>query len=284
MKQPFLIGIGGAHSGSGKTTIAVAILKAVTSNEKSVSSQCQSVKVSKCQSVKYSDTLTLGNSDTSKDSLLATRYSLLNKRWGAIKYTKTAFYSSIIDNKSILCQEDKDTKKLLGAGAEEVLWVQSPANEINEVLPMAIDRLSHFDGIIIEGNSAIEFLKPDIVIFLLGFRTKRIKPSAQAVFEHADIIVCDDLPVAAELLKNKKLQPQIFSLSSLNIKELIISMEAVIQKKEIARTLKDSASLNVISCSLARKIAEDLGAAYSDVGKAADDFEIKIRNCELDCF
>ncbi len=45
----------------------------VTSNEKSVSSQHQSVKVSKCQSVKDSDTLTLGNSDTSN----VTRHSSL---------------------------------------------------------------------------------------------------------------------------------------------------------------------------------------------------------------
>ncbi len=43
------------------------------SNKKSVSSRCQSVKVSKCQSVKDSDTLMLGNSDTSS----VTRYSLL---------------------------------------------------------------------------------------------------------------------------------------------------------------------------------------------------------------
>jgi LAO/AO transport system kinase len=162
--------------------------------------------------------------------------------------------------------------------------VQSPAEELHEVLPMAIDRLSQLDCIIIEGNSAIEFLKPDVVIFLLGATAKRIKPSARAVFKHADIIVCNDVPAAAGLLKNRKPQPQIFSLSSLNIRELIIYMEAVIQKKEIARHLKANASLNEISCSLARKIAEDLGVTYSDIGKAADEIEIKIRNCELGCF
>jgi len=287
MRQPFIIGIGGAHSGSGKTTLAVAILKTVTSNkskvtsnEKSNGSQNQSIKASKYQSIKDSDTLTLGNSDTSS----VARYSLLNKRWGAIKYTKTAFYSSITDEITILRQKDKDTKKLLDAGAEEALWVQSPADNIEEVMPLALERFSGLDGIIVEGNSAIEFLKPDIVIFLLGVAAKTVKPSAKAVFEHADIIVCNDMQAVTGLLKNKKLQPQVFSLSLLNIRELIVFMEAVIQKKEIAGFLKANASLNEISCSLARKIAEDLGVTYSDVGKAADELEIKIRNCELDCF
>lgn len=213
MKQPFLIGIGGAHSGSGKTTLAVKLLKYL----------------------KGSNKLQVTSKEYSANSLLVTRYplfnKLLNKRWGAIKYTKTAFYSSIIDDITILRQKDKDTKKLLDAGAEEVLWVQSPADNIEEVMPLALERLSGLDGIIVEGNSAIEFLKPDIVIFLLGFRAKTIKPSAQLVFKHADIIVCDDLPTATGLIENRKPQPQIFSLSSLNIKELIISIEAVMQKR-----------------------------------------------------
>jgi molybdopterin-guanine dinucleotide biosynthesis protein len=262
MKHPLIIGIGGAHSGSGKTTLAVALLKYLTKSE--VRSQKSEVR--------------------HKKSVICPLSSGLWKKWGAIKYTRTAFYSSITDDITILGQKDKDTKRLLDAGAEEVLWVQSPAENIEEVMPLAVERLSVLEGIIIEGNSAIEFLKPDIVIFLLGSRTKRIKPSARAVFKHADIIVCDDLPSADGLLKNRKPQPQIFSLSSLDIKELIISMEVVIQKKEIARHLKANASLNEISCSLARKIAEDLGVTCSDVGKAADEIEIKIRNCELGCF
>jgi hypothetical protein len=166
--------------------------------------------------------------------------------------------------------------------------VQTPAENIEEVMPLAVERLSGIERIIVEGNSAIEFLRPDIVIFIFKSPTKRIKPSARAVFEHADIIVCDDVSAADELIENRKPQPQIFSLSSLNIRENIrefmISMEAVIQKKEIAWTLKANASLNEISCSLVRKIAEDLCVSYSDVGKAADELEIKIRNCELGCF
>lgn len=39
-----------------------------------------------------------------------------------------------------------------------------------------------------------------------------------------------------------------------------------------------------LPCAVARKIAEDHGILYSDVGAAADELGIKIKNCQLGCF
>ena len=39
-----------------------------------------------------------------------------------------------------------------------------------------------------------------------------------------------------------------------------------------------------IPCAVARKIAEELGIPYSDVGAAADELGVKIKNCQLGCF
>jgi LAO/AO transport system kinase len=231
MKQPFLIGIGGAYSGAGKTTIAVAILKYLKTHPP-IYPFTHSPKI------------------------------------GAIKYTKTAFYSSIIDDKTILSQEDKDTNRLLDAGAEEVLWVQSPANELNEVLPIAIDRLSHLDGIIIEGNSAIEFLKPDIVVFIADVSKENIKTSAWRIQKQADIVI----------EKGSSHYP------SKNIHELINCIEMIAKKKEIENILKTRSAEGKITCSDARKIAEELGVPYKEVGKTANELKIKIKNCELGCF
>jgi LAO/AO transport system kinase len=231
MKHPLLIGIGGTHSGAGKTTIAVAILKYLTTHPP-IYPFTHSPKI------------------------------------GAIKYTKTAFYSSIIDDKTILCQEDKDTKRLLDAGAEEVLWVQSPTNELNEVLPMAIDRLSHLDGIIIEGNSAIELLKPDIVVFIADASKENIKPSARRILKQADIVI----------------EKWSSHHSSKNIHELIHCIEMTAKKKEIEEVLKKSSVEGRITCSDARKIAEGLGVPYKEVGKIANELKIKIKDCELGCF
>lgn len=105
--------------------------------------------------------------------------------WGAIKYTKTSLYSSIIDDHELL--KDKDTGRLIKAGAESVLWVRSPYRELHELLEIATQRLSHLKGVIIEGNSAIEVLRPDIVIFIC--KGAEFKSSAEAILRMADIVI-----------------------------------------------------------------------------------------------
>lgn len=112
--------------------------------------------------------------------------------WGAIKYTKTALYSSIIDNLDILRQKKKDTSRLLEAGAQDVLWVQSPPEGLKEVLEIAVDRLSHLKGIILEGNTAIEALRPDVVIFVYG--NDGLKRGADKILRMADAVIFEKEP------------------------------------------------------------------------------------------
>lgn len=251
--RPLIIGIGGTHSGAGKTTIGVAILKHLT---------------------------------THPPIYPFTRLPKI----GAIKYTKTAFYASIIDDLTILRQENKDTRRLIDAGAEEVLWVQSPRNELQEVLPIAVNRLSHLDVIIIEGNSAIEFLKPDIVVFITGVSSGNIKPSAHKIQKQADIIIenNDKLVVTGNKLKNyeliaQDLKPEPLLVTRYSLPNLINCIEMTAKKKDIENILKER-SAEGITCSDARKIAEELGVPYKEVGKIANELKIKIKDCELGCF
>jgi len=39
-----------------------------------------------------------------------------------------------------------------------------------------------------------------------------------------------------------------------------------------------------VNCHEARKLAEDLGVTYAEVGRAANELKLKITNCELGCF
>ena len=140
--RPVIIGIGGGHSGVGKTLVACKILERL-------------------------------------------------KGWGAIKYTNTPLYSSITDDSKVLSEEGKDTKRFLDSGAEKVLWVQATFSESEETLQMAADMLSHLQGVVVEGNSAIEVLKPDIVIFVSG-DTAKFKKSADRILQMADILLFDN--------------------------------------------------------------------------------------------
>ncbi|MGB9715405.1 MAG: hypothetical protein ACPL1G_03190 [Thermodesulfovibrionales bacterium] len=112
--------------------------------------------------------------------------------WGAIKFTKTSLYSSIIDSPEILKQKGKDTCRLLNAGARNVLWIKSSPHELNETLEIAIGSLSDLKGLIIEGNSAINVLKPEIVVFIS--KDEELKEGAEKILKMADVVIFDEKP------------------------------------------------------------------------------------------
>lgn len=109
------------------------------------------------------------------------------KGWGAVKYTNTRLYSSLVDDPEVLATEGKDTRKLLDAGAREVLWVKSTRKGLKEPAQMAVQRLSHLEGVLVEGNGAIEVLKPDIVIFIKGL--KPLKEGASRILDMAHVVL-----------------------------------------------------------------------------------------------
>jgi len=176
--RPILIGIGASHSGSGKTFLASRILKYFSLNP-------------------------------------APNPLIPVLKWGAIKYTKTASPSELITDKRILMEKGKDTWQMLTSGASEVVWVRSDRQGLATVLPDAMKRLSHLDVIIVEGNSAIEFLNPDIVIFIFGKGKKDWKPDMLKIAVRADIVLYDAKVQLPADVKPKMLFPRHLSENSL---------------------------------------------------------------------
>ena len=92
--------------------------------------------------------------------------------WGAIKVTPTELYSTIIDDPAVLREPGKDTALMLEAGAEEVLWIKAPREGVAEALETATERLGHLNGVVVEGNSAVEVLRPDVILFIASGSTR----------------------------------------------------------------------------------------------------------------
>lgn len=231
MKRSLIIGVGGAHSGVGKTAYASMLFKRLNG-------------------------------------------------WGAIKYTKTSLYSAIVDDLNILMTEGKDTRRFLDSGAEKVLWVQSPLSEVSETVQIAVERLSDLKGIVVEGNSAIEFLKPDIIIFIFGDDPAIIKDSAEQVLNKADIVVCE-----GKLLMGIPAYARLFRKSPAENEKFLDYMAGIVETKEKIRGILVSRAIDGrLPCALARRVAEELGVSYREVGDAADELDIKITDCELGCF
>jgi LAO/AO transport system kinase len=251
-RKPFIIGIGGAHSSVGKTGLAVSIIRHLTTRQSA--------------------------------------YPFDNRpRLGAIKYTKTPLYASLVDDASIIGRESKDTARLSEAGAERVLWIKSPRADLEELVPVALSRLADLDGIVIEGTSAIEFAKPDIVIFIIGESEKTIKPSAKTLLSQADIIIVPDTeqtvrPVSVPSARLHVLKDYPYVFDDAAIQVIISLMEEIMKTKEIERLLLERAVDARLTCSAARMIAEELKVPYGEVGRTANELKIKIKNCELGCF
>lgn len=204
MKRPFIIGVGGTCSNSGKTTTAVLLLKYFAS--------CKGQQA------------TGGGEDTGNvlSTLSHPKCGGFGK-WGAIKYTKTELYASLVDDKAVLYRRDKDTGKFIDAGAENVIWVKSPPQDLKDLLPMAVGRLSCLDGLVVEGNSAIEFLKPDIVIFMIGKNKECWKTGIEEIVSKSDIIVYENESDLPEILKTKRL----FHSNGTGIKEIQVFLKLI---------------------------------------------------------
>ncbi|ADI01349.1 MAG TPA: hypothetical protein GXX39_08540 [Syntrophothermus lipocalidus] len=56
------------------------------------------------------------------------------------------------------------------------------------------------------------------------------------------------------------------------------------RKAEIAQKLREVAPGGRISCTQARKVAEELQVSPREVGEICDELKIKIFACELGCF
>jgi LAO/AO transport system kinase len=235
--------------------------------------------------------------------------------WGAVKYSKTAFYTSITEAASHDLSSHKDTARLHRAGAAKVIWIQSPREELEESLNIALNMLSAYEGIIIEGNAPIEFIQPDIVIFVFGKDSKRLKSSAAHTLKKANIILYQDQPPGSELLPRTMTGKEpVDCLHLPNPEDCGMLLEEVMKKltkgtaksstplktrenhregmedfqKEETTTLREKlltmAHERSISCALARSIAEDEGLSFNEVGRIADELKIKIINCQLGCF
>ena len=61
-------------------------------------------------------------------------------------------------------------------------------------------------------------------------------------------------------------------------------MQTTKMSDKIIEEIKKKAIGKKLPCATARKIAEELGVSYRDVGEAADLLHVRITSCQLGCF
>jgi hypothetical protein len=84
---------------------------------------------------------------------------------------------------------ESDTSRFLVAGAEHSWWVRTQQGRLAEVMPRVRQILAGAENAIIESNSILRFLKPDLYLTVLDPATADFKSSAQQFLDRADAVL-----------------------------------------------------------------------------------------------
>jgi len=84
---------------------------------------------------------------------------------------------------------ESDTSRFLVAGAEHSWWVRTEQGRLAEAMPRVRQVLAGTQNAIIESNSVLRFLKPDLYLTVLDPQTADFKTSAQTFLDRADAVL-----------------------------------------------------------------------------------------------
>ncbi len=81
-----------------------------------------------------------------------------------------------------------DTCRFLAAGARRSLWLRVRQGQLAQALPALQRALSGEEWVMIESNSIVEFLAPDLYLMVIDGSRRDFKESARRFFERADAL------------------------------------------------------------------------------------------------
>jgi hypothetical protein len=84
---------------------------------------------------------------------------------------------------------ESDTSRFLLAGASRALWVRTEQGRLAEAMPALRGRIERSRHVIIESNSVMKFLQPDVYLTVLDPATKDFKTSAQQFLDRASAVI-----------------------------------------------------------------------------------------------
>ncbi len=82
-----------------------------------------------------------------------------------------------------------DSSRFLVAGAKRAFWVRTEQGRLHEALPAIQQKMAGAENVIIESNSILQFLEPDLYITVLDPATEDFKASARKHLQRADAVV-----------------------------------------------------------------------------------------------
>lgn len=124
--------------------------------------------------------------------------------WTAFKLTQFGHGRCSLNGKPCQCEtadhawaitEEKDrsgktdSSRFLVAGAKHSFWVRTAQGQLNKAMPAIQRRLDSAENAILESNSLLKFIQPDVYISVLDPANDDFKISAQQFLGRADAVV-----------------------------------------------------------------------------------------------
>ena len=129
---------------------------------------------------------------------------LRERRWTAVKITQFGHGICSVNGEACDCALDEhtwsisqerdrsgasDTSRFLLAGAERSLWVRTKQGRLAEAMPDLRRELAAAADVVIESNSVLRFLRPDLYLPVLDYATSDFKESAREFLDRADAVI-----------------------------------------------------------------------------------------------
>ncbi len=85
-----------------------------------------------------------------------------------------------------------DTGRFVAAGAQRSYWVRTAVGQLANAAPAISEIIAGSENTIVESNSLMQFVRPDLYLVVLDFACKDFKPSSLRYLDRADAIVLLD--------------------------------------------------------------------------------------------
>lgn len=158
-----------------------------------------------------------------KTSVVAGLIAALAERdWTAVKITQYGHGLCSVNGESCGCAVDEhtfaiteerdragksDTSRFLAAGARRSLWVRTKQGRLAEAMPDLRREIAGAQNVIVESNSAMRFLRPDLYLTVLDPATADFKESAREFLDLASALLLHGPAEAAPAWRDVLLKP-----------------------------------------------------------------------------
>jgi hypothetical protein len=135
-------------------------------------------------------------------------------KWTAVKITQYGHGVCSKEGKDCGCEAEPDhpfalteeyepvttdTGRYLAAGADRSFWLRVPSGELARAATTVRKIISNSENVIVESNSVLELVQPDVFLMLLDFSCQDFKASSLRYMDRADAFIVIDQGINAPL-------------------------------------------------------------------------------------